>query len=101
MSLLNNKEIKESLFKTIDRLDNNQKMENEYEKLSTILISNKKNTKIDYFTGYFSFLSNNYLTPVYHDGIIFQSVLHAYYANKTEDKNIHKKILNFWNFNSS
>ena len=98
MSLLNNKEIKESLFKTIDRLDNNQKMENEYEKLSTILISNKKNTKIDYFTGYFSFLSNNYLTPVYHDGIIFQSVLHAYYANKTEDKNIHKKILNCENF---
>ena len=98
MSLLNNKEIKESLFKTIDRLDTNQKIENEYEKLSTILISNKKNTKIDYFTGYFSFLSNNYLTPVYHDGSIFQSVLHAYYANKTEDKNIHKKILNCENF---
>ena len=98
MSLLNNKEIKETLFKTIDRLDTNQKIENEYEKLSTILISNKKNTKIDYFTGYFSFLSNNYLTPVYYDGIIFQSVWHAYYANKTEDKNIHKKILNCENF---
>ena len=74
ISLLKNKEIKETIFKTIECLDKKQPI--------------KKHKKINYFTGYFTFLSNNYLIPVYHDGIIFQSVLHVYYENKKEDKNI-------------
>lgn len=47
------------------------------------------------FTGRYNFLSNFYPCSIYHCGIRYPSVEHAYQAAKTFDKKMRKKIARF------
>lgn len=49
---------------------------------------------IDRFVGEFSFLSNFYCSPIMIDGMMFNSVEHAYQAAKTDDANSKNLIKN-------
>ena len=86
--------VKASLFKTISKLEESQKMETAFKKDANLLITHQKLTRIDSFTGYFNFLHNNYLTPVYYEGITYPSVTHAYHAARSTDQQTRKAILN-------
>ena len=50
--------------------------------------------KIDCFDGEFDFLSNFYESTIYHDGIKYPTVEHAFQAAKTMDLNERIKIAN-------
>jgi ribA/ribD-fused uncharacterized protein len=77
-----------------EKLAERQKLEEEFEKNATRLLQHQKLQKIDNFSGYFEFLSNNFLTPIYFEGILFPSVSHAFHAARSTDDNTRKAILN-------
>ena len=54
-----------------------QKLEEEFEKNASMMIHTQKLLRIESFTGYFEFLHNNFLTPVYYDGCLYPSVTHC------------------------
>jgi ribA/ribD-fused uncharacterized protein len=85
---------------TNDKLAERQKIEEQFEKNATILIQQKKLQRIDSFTGYFEFLHNNFLTPVYFEGFLYPSVTHAYHAARSSDENTRKAILNADSFHT-
>lgn len=85
--------IKESLFQTITKLDESQKLEKEFKKDANLLIAQQKLSKIDSFTGYFEFMHNNFQTPVYFEGILYPSVTHAYHAARSLDDKTRRAIL--------
>lgn len=87
-------QIQESLYNTITKLDENQKMETAFKHDANLLIAQQKLSRIDSFTGYFDFMHNNFQTPVYYDGILYPSVTHAYHAARTCDEVTRRAILN-------
>ena len=89
-----NSQIKEALFNTITRLDENQKMETAFKHDANLIIAQQKLSRIDSFTGYFDFMHNNFQTPVYYDGILYPSVTHAYHAARSSDEVTRRAILN-------
>lgn len=91
---MNSSLIKDSLVKTINKLDETQKMEEEFKTNANILITKQKLSKIASFTGYFDFMHNNFQTPVYYEGILYPSVTHAYHAARSSDETTRRAILN-------
>ena len=87
-------QIKESLFQTITKLEENQKIETEFKQDANLLIAKQKLSRIDSFTGYFDFMHNNFQTPVYYEGILYPSVTHAYHAARSTDERTRRAILN-------
>ena len=81
-----------------ERMIERQKLEEEFDKNATILIQQKKLLRIDQFTGYFEFLHNNYLTPVYYEEMLYPSVTHAYHAARSSDDTTRKAIVNAESF---
>lgn len=71
-----------------------QKLEEEFEKNAISILNNQKLLKIESFSGYFEFLSNNYFSPVYNEGILYPSVSHAFQASRSSDELTKKAILN-------
>lgn len=70
-----------------------QKLEQGFEKDANKLIQQQKILKIDNFSGYFEFLHNNFLTPIYYEGILYPSVSHAFHAARSSDDSTRKAIL--------
>lgn len=91
---MNSSFIKDSLVKTINKLDETQKMEEEFKTNANILITKQKLSKIESFINYFDFMHNNFQTPVYYEGILYPSVTHAYHAARSADETTRKAILN-------
>ena len=81
-------------YSSTDKILERQRLEEEFEKNAILLLNQQKLSKIESFTGYFEFLSNNFLTPVYYDGILFPSITHAFQASRTTDEITKKAILN-------
>jgi ribA/ribD-fused uncharacterized protein len=86
----NDKSYERSYEKYVER----QKLEEKLEKNATILIMQKKFQKVDSFTGYFEFLHNNFLSPIYYEGSLYPSVTHAYHAARSRDEQTKNAILN-------
>ena len=77
-----------------------QKLEQEIEKNANILIQHQKLLKITSFTGYFEFLHNNFMTPVYYEGSLYPSVTHAYHAARSTDETTRRAIINADSFHT-
>jgi ribA/ribD-fused uncharacterized protein len=77
-----------------EKIVERKQLEEEFEKNATRLLQHQKLQKIDSFTGYFEFLSNNFYTPIYYEGILYPSVTHAFHASRSSDENTRKAILN-------
>jgi predicted NAD-dependent protein-ADP-ribosyltransferase YbiA (DUF1768 family) len=76
-----------------DKYIERQRLEEIFEKDASKLIQQQKILKIENFTGYFEFLHNNFLTPVYYEGILYPSVTHSFHAARSNDDNTRKAIL--------
>lgn len=83
-----------------DRYLERQKLERDIEKNANLLIHHQKLVKISSFTGYFEFLHNNFLTPVYYEGSLYSSVTHAYHAARSNDETTRNAILNAESFHT-
>jgi predicted NAD-dependent protein-ADP-ribosyltransferase YbiA (DUF1768 family)/RNA recognition motif-containing protein len=83
-----------NLYQSYDKAMDRQRLEEEFERNAIMLLNHQKQSRIDSFKGYFEFLSNNFLTPVYNEGILFPSISHAFQANRTTDETTKKAILN-------
>lgn len=94
MTTSKNLSIRDTIFQTLNKLDESKKIENEYKRDANILLNQQKLSKIDSFTEYFDFLHNNFQTPVYFSGILYPSVSHAYHAARSNDERTRRAILN-------
>lgn len=83
-----------NLYSSNDKALDRQRLEEEFERNAILLLNQQKQSKIDSFKGYFEFLSNNFLTPVYYEGILFPSISHAFQACRTTDETTKRAILN-------
>jgi ribA/ribD-fused uncharacterized protein len=83
-----------NLYQSYDKAMDRQRLEEEFERNAILLLNQQKQSRIDSFKGYFEFLSNNFLSPVYNEGILFPSVSHAFQACRTTDETTKKAILN-------
>lgn len=71
-----------------------QKLEEEFEKNAAVIMQHQKLQIIDSFTAYFDFLHNNFMTPVYYEGVLYPSVTHGFQASRSNDENTRRAILN-------
>lgn len=74
--------------------------EKAFSKNANSLISLEQKLKITDFRAQYEFLSNNFISPVFYEGILYPSVTHAFHAARSNDITTRKAIVNAENFES-
>ena len=75
-----------------DKYGDRDEMEAEIEKEAIMLCNAKKLERIVGFKKYFSFMKLEYQVPVYFEGGLYPSALHAYYAAKSQEQTVRKRF---------
>lgn len=67
-------------------------LEQEIERDAIMMFKKKQMEKIEGFSGYFEFMKLDYPAPVLYEGEHYQTAAHAYFAAKSSELHIRKRI---------